>query len=173
MAKNIKNTLSFNINDEIRLNSDLVRVIGKVDESKVMTFSEAKKLAEDNGLDLIEINSKVNPAIIRIDDYSKFLFDQKKLAKKNKQKVIQVKEIQLTTNIGLNDLETKVKKAIEFIEEGNKVKVVLTMKGRELYRREDSKKSLYQFIDKIKEVAVAEAVPKDEGNKCVVTLKRK
>lgn len=173
MAKNIKNTLSFNINDEIRLNSDLVRVIGKVDESKVMTFSEAKKLAEDNGLDLIEINSKVNPAIIRIDDYSKFLFDQKKLAKKNKQKVIQVKEIQLTTNIGLNDLETKVKKAIEFIEEGNKVKVVLTMKGRELSRREDSKKSLYQFIDKIKEVAVAEAVPKDEGNKCVVTLKRK
>lgn len=173
MAKNNKNELSFHVNDEIKLTSELVRVIGNLDGSKVMTFDEAKKLAEANGLDLIEINSKVSPAIIRMDDYSKFLFDQKKIAKKNKQKVVQVKEIQLTTNIGLNDLETKVKKAIEFIKDGDKVKVVLTMKGRELLRREDSKKSLYQFIDKVKEFAVAEAIPRDEGNKCIVILKHK
>lgn len=173
MAKNVKNTLSFKVNDEIKLNSELVRIVGNSIESKVIPFDEAKKIAESKGLDLIEINSKVNPAIIRMDDYSKFLFDQKKIARKNKQKVMQIKEIQLTTNIGLNDLETKVKKAIEFIEDGNKVKVVLTMKGRELSRREDSKKSLYQFIDKTKEVAVAESLPKDEGNKCIVTLKHK
>lgn len=173
MAKNVKNTLSFKVNDEIKLNSELVRIVGNSIESKVIPFDEAKKIAESKGLDLIEINSKVNPAIIKMDDYSKFLFDQKKIARKTKQKVMQIKEIQLTTNIGLNDLETKVKKAIEFIEDGNKVKVVLTMKGRELSRREDSKKSLYQFIDKTKEVAVAESLPKDEGNKCIVTLKHK
>lgn len=173
MAKNVKNDLSFNVNDEIKLTSETVRIVGNSIESKVVSFNEAKKIAESMSLDLIEINSKVNPPIIRIDDYSKFLFDQKKIARKSKQKVIPIKEIQLSTNIGINDLETKAKKALEFIENGNKVKVVLTMKGRELSRREESKKSLYQFIDKLKTVAIAEALPKDEGNKCIVTLKHK
>lgn len=173
MAKIVKNTLNFNINDDISINGDLVRIVGNTMESRVVSFDEAKKIAKGLNLDLIEINSKVTPPIIRIDDYSKFLFDQKKIAKKSKQKPQQVKEVQLTTNIGANDIEIKVKKAKEFIANGDKVKVVLTMKGRELSRREESKKSLYVFIDKMLDVAVAESYPKDDGNKCVVILKRK
>lgn len=83
-----------------------------------------------------------------------------------------MKEIQLSTNISSNDLNTKVRKAKEFIEDGNKVKVVLTMKGRELGRREDSKKSLLTFIVEMDEVAVPESLPRDEGNKCTVILKK-
>lgn len=173
MAKIVKNSLDFNINDDIVINTNSVRIVGNLVESKVVSMEEAKKIAQALGLDLIEINSKVNPPIIRIDDYSKFLFDQKKLAKKNKQKPSQIKEVQLSTNIGSNDLDIKVKKAKDFINDGNKVKVVLTMKGRELSRREESKKSLYVFIDKMSDISVAESYPKDDGNKCIVILKHK
>ena len=173
MAKIVKNSLDFNINDNIVINTNSVRIVGNLVESKVVSMEEAKKIAQALGLDLIEINSKVNPPIIRIDDYSKFLFDQKKLAKKNKQKPSQIKEVQLSTNIGSNDLDIKIKKAKDFINDGNKVKVVLTMKGRELSRREESKKSLYVFIDKMSDISVAESYPKDDGNKCIVILKRK
>lgn len=170
MAKNDK--LSFRINDEIYTNG-MVRIIGDNAPNEVITLRAAKQLAENMGMDLIEVNSKTSPILVRIMEYSKFIFEQKKIQKKLKQKTTSLKEIQLSTNISLNDLTIKAKKAKEFIADGDKVKVVLTMKGRELGRREDSKKSLLQFIVLLEEVAIPESLPKDEGNKCIIILKKK
>lgn len=167
------NKLSFNINDDIFSKGGTVRIIGDDIESQVVSLEEAKQMAYNKGLDLIEVNSKTYPIIVKIADYSKFLFEQKKLLKKNKQKTSSLKEIQLSTNISTNDLSIKAKKAKEFIADGDKVKVVLTMKGRELGRKEDSKKSLYQFILLMEDVAVAESMPKDDKNKSIVILRKK
>jgi translation initiation factor IF-3 len=122
-------------------------------------------------LDLVEINTNTSLPILRICNYSKFLYDLKKNAKKNKQVQTQTKEIQLTTNIAQHDLETKIKQAISFLNKGDKVKVVLMMKGRELGRREESKRSIKTFIECIDEIGVVESI-KDEGNKTIAILKK-
>lgn len=169
-----QNQTEFKINDELNYsNNDNVRVIGEIGNSAVMTFSEAKKLAEKNEMDIIEINGNVSVPILRIDSYDKFIYHMKKNAKKNKQTVKPLKEIDLNVNIASNDLETKARKAKEFIDDGSKVKVVLTMKGRELARRENNKKTILEFITMLEDVAIPESMPKDEGNRTIVILKKK
>ena len=175
MAKQTKGNIkemSYRINDEIR-NYDSVRIIGENVESQVMSLFNAKKLAEKMELDLIEINPKANPPIMKIGNYEKLIYEMKKNAKKNKQKVSELKEIQLSVNIAQHDLETKAKKATEFLNDGHKVKVILTMKGRELTRREENKRSILEFIVMLEDVASCESNLKDEGNKTVVILKKK
>lgn len=171
MAKqNSQKNYDYRINDDIYGYSQ-VRIIGDDIESKVVSLKEAKNIAESMDLDLIEINSKVNPPILRICDYSKFLYELKKNAKKNKQTQTQVKEIQLSVSIAQHDLETKAKQAINFLSKGDKVKVVLVMRGRELSRREENKRSILSFIEFVGENAVVESM-KDEGNKTIVILKK-
>ena len=174
MANNFQkrknSTNEYRINDEI--NSDVVRLIykptvGDGGFNKVMPIDEARRIALSKELDLIEINSKTTPIIVRMENYSKFLYEMKKQAKHKKKVTSVLKEVQLSTNISEHDLLIKVKKAKEFIEDGDKVKVVLTMKGRELGRREESKKCLYKFITDMEEVAVPESMPKDENNKSI------
>lgn len=170
---NIKNKINEpRINDEIR-GVETVRIVGDNIESREISLREAKRIASNLELDLVEINGNVNPPIVKVVDYSKYMFELKKALKNKNKKNCVLKEIQLSTNISSNDLNTKVRKAKEFIEDGNKVKVVLTMKGRELGRREDSKKSLLTFIVEMDEVVVPESLPRDEGNKCTVILKKK
>lgn len=171
-SKGSTNQFDCRINSEITDVSEC-RVSGKGVESQVMPFDDALKLAESMEMDLIEVNGKLNPPIMLIAPYDKYLYEKKKKAKANKQQVIQVKEIQLKTNIAENDLKTKAKKASEFLNDGNKVKVVLTIKGRELTRREESKKAIYQFIDMLENVGVPETMPRDEGNRTIVVLKGK
>lgn len=162
----------FFINDEIRIHDEEnVRVLIE-ENNRVMKFSEAKALADKLSLDIILINSKSQPQIVRIADYNKMLYSMKKAQKKAKLPK-PMKEIDLTVNIASNDLETKARKAKEFIEDGSKVKVVLTMKGRELTRKDVSKKCIFEFITMLDEVAVAESMPKDEGNRTTVILKKK
>ena len=172
------------VNDEIRGNYD-VRVVYPTNygsdilysnldfTSDVMNLNEAKKLANRFNLDIFEINPNINPPIMRIDEYDKWLYREKKKQKENKQNKTELKEIQLSTNIGKHDLEIKAKKAMEFIGNGDKVKVVLTMKNRELSRREESKRCLYEFILMVEDVATPESMPKDEGSKAIVILKKK
>lgn len=145
------------------------------DFNKVVSWSEAVKLSKEKGLDLIEINPKSNPIIVRLEDYSKYLYDLKKQLKHNNKKTTTCKEIQLTANISLHDLEIKAKKAKEFISNGDKVKVVLTLKGRELLRREESKKSFLQFIDIMLDSGLVsfDSVPRDEDKKSIVIFKKK
>lgn len=174
MAKIKKNDFSskFRVNDEIRFNGN-VRIVGEGIESKVVTMSEARKIAEDMELDLVEIQGKLDTPIIRICNYEKMLYELKKAAKKNKQQTKPLKEIQLSVNIAKHDLETKANNAKKFIEDGSRVRVTLSMKGRELSRREDNKKSILEFIVMMDDVAIPESTPKDEGNKTVVILKKR
>lgn len=170
--KNAFNLPNFRVNDEIRGYDD-VRIIGDGIESKVVSLEEAKKIAYGMELDLIEINSKVAPPILKIASYEKFVYELKKNAKKNKQTAKPVKEIQLSVNISEHDLQTKANNARKFIENGNKVKATLTIKGRELTRREESKRSILEFIVMLDDVAVPESQPRDDGNKTIVVLKKK
>lgn len=174
MAKAKKNDFSskFRVNDEIRIGGN-VRIVGEGIESKVVTMSEARKIAEDMELDLVEIQGKSDIPIVRVCNYEKMLYELKKAAKKNKQHVKPLKEIQLSVNIAKHDLETKANNAKRFIEDGSRVRVTLAMKGRELSRREDNKKSILEFIVMMDDVAVPESTPKDEGNKTVVILKKR
>lgn len=174
MAKAKKNDFSskFRVNDEIRVGGN-VRIVGEGIESKVVTMSEARKIAEDMELDLVEIQGKSDIPIVRVCNYEKMLYELKKAAKKNKQQVKPLKEIQLSVNIAKHDLETKANNAKKFIEDGSRVRVTLAMKGRELSRREDNKKSILEFIVMMDDVAVPESTPKDEGNKTVVILKKR
>lgn len=174
MAKVKKDDFSsrFRVNDEIRFSGN-VRIVGEGIESEVVHISKARRIAEDMGLDLVEIQSKSDVPIIKICNYEKMLYELKKAAKKNKQQSKPLKDVQLSVNIAKHDLETKANNAKKFIEDGCRVRVTLAMKGRELTRREDNKKSILEFIVMMDEVAVPEAAPRDEGNKTVVILKKR
>ena len=170
--KNVFNLPRYRVNDEIRGYNEL-RIVGEGIESKITTMAEARKIAESMELDLIEINPTSNPPVVKIASYEKLMYELKKAAKKNKQSAKPLKEIQLSVNITEHDLQTKANNAKKFIENGSKVKVTLTMKGRELTRREDSKRSILEFIVMLEDVAVPEAQPRDDGNKTIVILKKK
>jgi translation initiation factor IF-3 len=173
MAKAKKNDFSskFRVNDEIRVIGN-VRIVGEGIESEIVPISKARKIAEDMELDLVELQGKSDVPIVRVCNYEKMIYELKKAAKKNKQPK-PLKEIQLSVNIAKHDLETKVNNAKKFIEDGSRVRVILSMKGRELARREDNKKSILEFIVMMDEVATPESTPKDEGNKTTVILKKK
>ena len=173
--KNKNKIIEPRVNDEIR-GYDTARAIYSDTENgfnKIMTLKEIFAFADSVELDVIEINNKTSPPIIKIADYSKYLFDLKKSLKNRNKNTTTLKEVQLSTNISDHDLATKENKAREFIRKGDKVKVVLTMRGRELTRRDISKRSIYQFLDNISDVAVPESLPRDEGNKCIVIIKKK
>lgn len=174
MVKPKKNDLAqrFRVNDDIHFSGN-VRIVGDGIESKVVPMMEARRIAEGMELDLVEIQGKLEIPILKICNYEKMLYELKKIAKKTKQNAKPLKEIQLSVSIAKHDLETKANNARRFIEEGSRVRVVLTMKGRELSRREENKKSLLEFIVMLEDVAVPEAVPRDEGNRTSVILKKK
>ena len=176
-TNNYKQPNRLKVNDEIIYNGD-VRLIYADDKdkannfNKIVSINKAREIAENMNLDLAEINGKSNPPVMKILDFSKYLYNLKKNTK-HKATTNTIKEIQLSTNISLHDLETKVNKAKKFIENGDKVKVVLTMRGRELLRRETSKNCFYKFIELMNDVSVPESTPKDENNKSIVILKKK
>lgn len=172
--KQLKNTprIEYRINDEIDFYGQ-VRVVGENANNEVMSIDKARKLAESLDLDLVEINSRVTPPIMKVCNYEKMVYELKKTLKKNRQQAKSPKEIQLSVNIAENDLKTKENQARKFIEDGFKVKVILIMKGRELSRRMENKKTIFKFIADLEDVAAAESLPKDEGTRTIVFLKRK
>lgn len=172
--KQLKNTprIEYRINDEIDFYGQ-VRVVGENANNEVMSIYKARKLAESLDLDLVEINSRVTPPIMKVCNYEKMVYELKKTLKKNRQQAKPPKEIQLSVNIAENDLKTKENQARKFIEDGFKVKVILIMKGRELSRRMENKKTIFKFIADLEDVAAAESLPKDEGTRTIVFLKRK
>ena len=174
MAKQKKNDFSskFRVNDEIRFNGN-VRIVGSDIESRIVPMSEARNIANKMELDLVEIQGNLETPIMRICNYEKMLYELKRAAKKSKQNVKPIKDIQLSVNIAKHDLETKANNARKFIEDGSRVRVTLSMKGRELLRREESKKSILEFIVLLDDVAVPEAPLRDEANKTTVILKKR
>jgi translation initiation factor IF-3 len=177
-----KNTFYYKVNNDIKGYPN-VRLIYKEhsnedcpnDFNKVVSLDEAKYLSNKMQLDLIEINNRAVPPIVRLCDYSKFIWEQKKKekakAKTNNGNVL--KEIQLRANIADNDLETKAKAALKFMDSGFKVKIVLTLRGREMTRKDFSKESFYKFLSMVGENAVYDLKPKEEGNKTYAIIRKK
>lgn len=173
--KNKTNEPQYRVNGEIFIQgSPMVRLISPDGGNEICHISEARKKADEFGLDLIEVNPHSNPPVVKIANYQKMVYEMKKNAKKQLHNTKPTKEIQLSVSIAQNDLNTKANSARKFLNDGSKVKVVLTMKGREKQRREENKKSIYMFIDMLSDVSVPESLPKDEGDsKTIVILKKK
>jgi translation initiation factor IF-3 len=174
MLKQKKNDLSskFKVNEEIRLSGN-VRIVGDNIESRIVSISEARSIAESMELDLVLLNSNGSEPVLKLCNFEKMLYEMKKMAKKNKQTAKPLKDIQLSVNIAKHDMETKANNARRFLDDGCRVRVTLTMKGRELSRREENKKSILEFIVMLEDVATPEAPLRDDGNKTSVILKKK
>ena len=159
------------MNEQIKVPE--VRVISIDGEQLgVMPTEAALQKAMQDEADLIMIAPAAAPPVVRIMDYSKYVYEQKRKEKeqKKKQKVIEVKEVRLTPNIDINDLNTKISAARKFLEKGNKIKVNLRFRGRELSRMNMSKGILDDFAAKLEDVASVEKPSKTEGRSLVIIL---
>ena len=156
--------LDHQLNEEIR--DKEVRLIGaEGGQLGIVSAAEANRLAEEQGLDLVKISPNAVPPVCKIMDYSKFCFDQKKKEKeaKKNQKVVEIKEIRMSPSIDTNDFNTKVKSAQKFLKDGNRVKVSVRFRGREMAHTNLGEKLLLDFADACAEMATMEKNPKLEG----------
>lgn len=159
------------INEQIR--DKEIRLIGESGEQLgIMSSREALKLAEEAGLDLVKIAPTAKPPVCKIVDYGKYRYElaRKEKHAKRKQKVIEVKEIRMSPNIDTNDLNTKVGAARKFLEKGNRVKVTLRFRGREMAHMSTSKHILDDFAQMLSDIAVVEKMPKVEGRSMIMFL---
>jgi len=162
------------INEQIR--DKEVRVIGEDGEQLgIMSAKEAMALAEEAGVDLIKIAPTAKPPVCKLADYGKYKYDQMRREKeaKKKQKVIEIKEIRLSPNIDTNDLNTKANSARKFLTKGDKVKVSLRFRGREMAHMNSSKHILDDFAELLADVAVIDKAPKVEGRSMTMFLTEK
>ncbi len=130
-----------------------------------MSSDAACTAAYNQGLDLVLISPNAQPPVCRIVDYGRYRFEQEKREKeaKKKQNIIEVKEVQLSCRIETHDFETKVKHAVRFLSDGNKVKVVLRFRGREMSHQERGKEVLEQFREAVKEYGTVDKIPVLDG----------
>ena len=162
------------INEQIR--DKEVRVIGTDGEQLgIMSAKEALKLAEEAGVDLVKIAPTAKPPVCKIVDYGKYKYEltRKEKEAKKKQKVIETKEIRLSPNIDTNDLNTKINAARKFIAKGDKVKVTLRFRGREMAHMANSKHILDDFAEALADVATVDKAPKVEGRSMAMFLTEK
>lgn len=166
--------LDHQINEEIR--DKELRVIGaNGDQLGIMSSADALALAEEKELDLVKIAPNAVPPVCKIMDYGKFRFEQlkkEKEAKKN-QRVVEVKEIRMSPSIDTNDLNTKVKNAMKFLKDGNRVKVTVRFRGREMAHTSLGEVLLKQFGESCAEVATVEKGAKLEGRNMSMFLSPK
>jgi len=144
-----------------------VRLVGENIEVGVYRIEEALHMAEQQGLDLVEISPNATPPVCRIIDYNKFLYEKKKKEKEMKAKAhkSEVKEIRFTPNTDDHDFDFKSKHAENFLKEGNKVKAYVQFKGRAIQFRERGELLLLKFAERLNEVGVLEGMPKMEGKR--------
>ena len=165
-----------NIKQQYRVNEQIhvreVRVVGDDIESAVMSTREAIQLAEEKGLDLVEISPNAAPPVCRIIDYSKFLYQQKKRQKemKAKQVEIEVKEIRFGPQTDDHDYNFKLKYAKEFLSEGNKVKAYVFFKGRSILFKEQGEVLLLRFANDLEDYGKVEQMPVLEGKRMTIFL---
>ena len=159
------------VNEQIR--DSEVRVIGDGGEQLgVMSSRDAQRLADEKNLDLVKIAPTATPPVCRIMDYGKYRFEQakrEKEARKN-QHIVEIKEVRLGLNTDIGDFNTKVKHAIRFLQEGNKVKVSIRFRGRELGHPEIGHEAMKKFAEACAEFASVERPPKMEGRHMLMFL---
>ena len=162
------------INEQIRDRE--VRVIGEDGEQLgIMSPRDAMKLAEEAGVDLVKIAPTAKPPVCKIVDYGKFKYEQTRKEKeaKKKQKTVELKEVRLSPNIDTNDLNTKANAARKFLSKGDRVKVTLRFRGREMAHMASSRHVLDDFAKQLADVATVEKAPKVEGRSMTMFLTEK
>ena len=170
----------FYIKQELPINRQIrakeVQLIGETGEKLgVVSFQEALSKAEDKNLDLVLVAPNSNPPVCKIMNYGKYKFEQAKKEKeaKKKQKVLEVKEIRVTPNIEEHDFGFKAKNARKFIEDGNKVKITVRFRGREVNNSKAGENVLNKFISALEDIANVEKAPKLEGRNMFTILAKK
>lgn len=160
-----RNEPEHRINERIRV--PRVRVVGENIESDVYPTEEARKMARDMGLDLVEISPNAEPPVCRIVDYNKFLYEKKKKDKEIKAKSAksEVKEIRFTPNTDEHDFDFKSKHAEKFLKEGNKVKAYVQFRGRAILFKDRGELLLLKFAERLAEFGQLESMPKMEGKR--------
>ncbi|MBC6004299.1 MAG: translation initiation factor IF-3 [Paeniclostridium sp.] len=159
------------INDEIR--DKEIRVLSETGEQLgIMSSRDAQIIANNKNLDLVKISPNANPPVCKIMDYGKYKYEQARKEKesKKKQKVVTVKEVRLRPGIETNDLNTKANQAMKFLKKGDKVKVELRFRGRELGHKDLGKQVMLKFIELVKEFGEPTKAPAFEGNNMVVMI---
>lgn len=162
------------INEQVRDRE--VRLISESGEQLgIMSAKEAMKIARAAELDLVKIAPNAKPPVCKIIDYGKYRYElaRKEKEARKKQKTVDVKEVRLSPNIDTNDLNTKVNNAKKFIQKGNKVKVTLRFRGREMAHMQQSKHILDDFAELLKDIAVVEKPAKLEGRSMSMVLTEK
>jgi len=144
-----------------------VRLVGENVEVGVYDTQTAQRMAQDQGLDLVEISPQADPPVCKIIDYNKFLYDKKKKEKemKAKAKTTEMKEIRFTPNTDDHDFDFKSKHAENFLKEGNKVKAYVQFKGRAIQFKDRGELLLLKFADRLKDFGQLESMPKLEGKR--------
>ena len=162
------------INEEIR--DKEVRLVGSEGEQLgIMSLADAMRIATDRSLDLVKIAPQATPPVCRIMDYGKHKFEQakrEKEARKN-QKVIELKEIRLSLNIDTHDFNTKLKNALKFLDAGNKVKVSIRFRGREMAHPEIGQELMKRFAEECSEAGIIDRIPKMEGRSMIMFINSK
>ncbi len=155
-----------------RITAPVVRLVGENVESGIFQLRDALNLAEDLGLDLVEISASASPPVCKIMDYKKFLFEQKKKQKEMKAKTAKVvlKEIRLGPNTDEHDFNFKLKHAENFLKEGAKVKVDVFFKGRSIIYKDKGEYILLRFAQELEEFGKVESLPKLEGKRMIMIL---
>jgi translation initiation factor IF-3 len=170
-----KKEISFRINNEIRIKE--VRLVGDNVTVGIYSTYQALEIANQLGLDLIEINSVTVPPICKIEDYNKFLYNQKKkqkeIEKKNKSNNAELKEIRFTPNTDEHDYNFKKNHIINFLKEGNRVKTFVFFKGREIAYKDKGEILLLKLADEISDIGMVEKLPVLEGNKMIMFIRPK
>ena len=162
------------VNEQIRAKE--VQVIDENGEKKgVMNINDALDLAFDKKLDLVLVSPNLEVPVCKIMNYGKYKFEQSKKEKeaKKKQKVLEVKELRVTPNIEEHDFEFKSKNARKFLTDGNKVKITVRFRGREVNNSKAGENVLNKFIEKLEDVATVEKQPKLEGRNMFTILAKK
>ena len=168
--KNDKTKLYYRVNEQIR--SREVRIVGDDIESSVMPVHKALQMAEQRGVDLVEISPNAVPPVCRLIDYSKFLYQQKKKQKelKAKQVKIEVKEIRFGPQTDDHDYNFKLKHAKEFLSEGDKVKAYVFFRGRSILFKEQGEVLLLRFANDLEEYGKVEQMPVLEGKRMIIFI---
>jgi translation initiation factor IF-3 len=168
------------VTKRVRRNEEIdaaeVRVIDSEGEQKgVMSVPAAIELAKDEGLDLVEVAPTADPPVCRIMDFGKYLFEQNKKAQsaRRKQKQVHVKEIKFRPGTEEGDYQVKLRKLIEFLEQGDKTKVTLRFRGREMAHQELGANLLARVRDDLEEYGVVEQMPQMEGRQMIMVMSPK
>ncbi|MGI6182031.1 MAG: translation initiation factor IF-3 [Agathobaculum sp.] len=159
------------INEEIR-DKEVRLIAADGEQLGIVSIQQAQQIAVEKGMDLVKIAPQAKPPVCKIMDYGKFRFEQakrEKEARKN-QRIVEIKEIRLTPNIDIGDLNTKVKNACKFLKGGDKVKVSVRFRGREVTHSSLGQELLHRFAEQCAECSTVEKQPKLEGRQMIMFL---